>query len=458
MINLIGPLSFQIDIMLERIDHRYISIAGHAVDIISMVGIYYCCRDKEPWWALAITPMIVVPWLLIKAIMDRRRATVAAKNEEKDKHIASQPPPPTLKWLNNLIEVLWKTHRSFANQGFMEKIWPAIEEEVCSNSRIGCTLVGLKEFDIGSHPLKILNLSSFVSENGDEVLLQMEVTCESDASITLEWLPIPVTVRNIRATGVNLGLIIKGLSPLPSFIMGFQIFLLGEPDITWETAGMAKMTDIPGIESLVDYLIEEKIRAQLVLPSRILIPLELPEDALAKMRDMGLNVPENKEAEEDASHQAPLSVPTGVVQVTVIEAKLQEKTDFGFKHWAEFRTRGFSFTDLLPKANPGDPYAMVKIVHMERRSPTINNTLHPKWNFVCEFEVDLAFVPANLEIKVLDEDINIPGVQSDDDLGQVTESIATIRNAGEMDKWYNLEGGEGRIHLKLRWISQIEVE
>ena len=267
-----------------------------------------------------------------------------------------------------------------------------------------------------------------------------------------------MTIRDIEASNVKLGISLKKLIPDPPFIGGLEIFLLEEPDITWETAGMAKMTDIPGIESLVDYLIEEKIRAQLVLPSRILIPLELPEDALAKMRDMGLNVLDKKEAEEDVSHQAPLTVPTGVVQVTVIEAELQEKTDFGFKHWTEFRTHGFSFTDLLPKANPGDPYAIVKIVHMERRSPTINNTLHPKWNFVCEFEVDLAFIPANLEIKVLDEDINIPGVQSDDDLGQVTENIATIRNAGEMDKWYNLEGGGGRIHLKLRWISQHEVE
>ena len=441
-------MSFQIDIMLERIDHRYISIAGHAVDIISMVGIYYCCQDKEPWWALAVTPMIVVPWLLIKAVMERRSAASATKEDQNNELIASQPPPSTLKWLNNLIELLWKTHRSFANKVFMEKVWPAVQEEVCNDSRFGCALVGLKEFDIGCCPPKIHKLSSFVSENDGEVLLQMELCLKSDGTITLDWLPIPVTVRNIRATSVNLGLILKGLSPSPPFIKGFQIFLLGEPDIHWDTAGMAKITDIPGIESLVDYLIEDKIRAQLVLPNRITVPLELPEVALAKMRDIGLNVPDKKEAEEEVPH---LVSPSGVVHVTVIEAELQEKTDFGFKHLMEFRNRGFSFTDLLPKANPGDPYAMVKIVHMEHRSPTINNTLHPRWNFECEFEVDLAFVPANLEIKVLDEDINIPGVQSDDELGHVTESIATVRNVGEMDQWYNLEGGEGRIHLKLRW-------
>ena len=83
-----------------------------------------------------------------------------------------------------------------------------------------------------------------------------------------------MTVKNIEARNVKLGLILKRLSPSPPFIGGFQIFLLEEPDITWDTAGMAKMTDIPGIESLIDYLIEEKIRGKLVLPNRISVPLD----------------------------------------------------------------------------------------------------------------------------------------------------------------------------------------
>ena len=263
-----------IDLMLGRIDHRYISIAGHAIDIISMIGIYYCCRDREPWWAMAATSLIAGPWLLIKMVMDRRKPARPTEEEEEDKPVASQPPmATTLNWLNTLIEILWKTHRSFANQVFMKKVWPVIKEEVCNNSRIGCALVGMKEFDIGSFTPRILNISC-VSETDRELLLQMEVTFKSNASITLDWLSIPVTVRNIEARNVNLGLILKRLSPSPPFIGEFQFFLLEEPDITWETAGLAKMTDIPGIEFLIDYLIEEKIRGQLVLPNRISVQLD----------------------------------------------------------------------------------------------------------------------------------------------------------------------------------------
>ena len=266
-----------VDLMIGRIDHRYISIACHAVDLISMIGIYYSCRDREPWWAMAVTPWIAVPWLLIKVVVDRRKpARTEEEEEEEGNPVASHPPlATTLNWLNNLIEMLWKTHRSFANHVFRKKVWPVIQEEVCNNSRIGCAfMVDMKEFDIGSFPPRILKLSHSASETGGELLLQMEVAFKSNVSITLDWFPIPVTVKNIEARNVKLGLILKSLSPSPPFIGGFQIFLLEEPYITWDTAGMAKMTDIPGIESLIDYLIEKKIRGKLVLPNRISVQLD----------------------------------------------------------------------------------------------------------------------------------------------------------------------------------------
>ena len=273
--------------MLGHIDHCYISIAGHAIDIISMVGIYYCCVDKEPWWALAVTPLIAVPWFLIKVLLDRRKQECPEAEEGEN----SQPPPPTLKWLNNLIEILWKTNRSFANRVFKEKVWPLIEEEACNNSRIACALVGLKEFDIGGHPPRILNITISKTKRwvrgprwsaakgvgrvtDQEIILHIEVTFKSNASISLDWFPIPVTIRDIEASNVKLGISLKRLIPDPPFIGGLEIFLLEEPDITWETGGMAAVTDIPGIEQLVDYLIEEKIRSKLVLPNRISVKLD----------------------------------------------------------------------------------------------------------------------------------------------------------------------------------------
>ena len=437
-------------IMLRRISDHYTSIAGNALDIASMIGIYYCCRDQELWWALVVTPMIAVPWLLIKDIMEQRET---ANTTQEDRHIASQP-PPTLNWLNNLIEILWKTHRSFANQVFIKMVWPEIREEICKKSKIGCSLVDMKAFDIGNFPPKISKVScSFLTaaETVRELLLKMDITFNSNASITLTGLAIPVTVRNIEARIVSLSLLLKRLSPLPPFIGGFQIFLPEEPDITWDTGGMARVTDIPGIESLVDYLIEEKIRGKLVLPNRI--SLELPKVARDAMSKMSL-----KGKMEEESHLGHSSALLGVVQVTVIEATGLQKTDSGFEH-STIDNRNplrLDLTDLLPKTNPGEPYVLVKLANLEHRSPTDQNTLYPKWNFKCEFLVDLAMVGANLEVKVFDR--NILGVKSDYLLGKVTINLTQIRFPEEVDKWYSFEGSPGKIHLKLKWIPRDQFE
>ena len=281
-------------IMLRRISDHYTSIAGNALDLASMIGIFYCCRDQELWWALAVTPLIAVPWLLIKWMMEQKKTAITTGKEEEDRPILWQH-PPTLNWLNNLIEILWKTHHTFANRVFIKKVWPELREEICKTSKIACSLVDMKAFDIGNFPPKILKISCTsptASETERELLLKMEISLNSNASITLTGLAIPATVGNIEARSVSLCLLLKRLSPLPPFIGGFQIFLPEEPEITWETGGMARVTDIPGIESLVDYLIEEKIRAKLVLPN--FISLELPEVAKAAMSRLGLEEPIKK--------------------------------------------------------------------------------------------------------------------------------------------------------------------
>ena len=284
--------------------HRYLlSIVGHAVDIASMMGIYYCCRDKELWWSVAATPFIAIPWLLVKVVLAKKIATCTTMDEENHNNNEGSAktndlmPPATLNWLNDLIETLWRTYGSFANQVFTKKVWPEIKEQLCKSSKLGCVLVELQEFDIGTLPPRIIGISCFsqqVSEHDMELLLKVEITFNSNASITLSGLG---GVKDILARNVKFCLLLKGLSPSPPFIRGFQVFLSEEPDITWETVGLAKVTDFIGIEAITDYLIEENIRRELVLPNRISV--EIPEAAItALLRKMGLEVPAKEEMEQ----------------------------------------------------------------------------------------------------------------------------------------------------------------
>ena len=276
--------------------HRHmLSIVGHAIDIVSMMGIYYCCCDKELWWSVAATSFIAMTWLLAKVVLEKKISASTTtdvenrSNNEDSVQTNDLMAPATLNWLNSLIKTLWRTHHSFVNQVFIKKVWPEIKEQICKSSKLGCVLVDLQEFDIGTLPPRIMGISSSshtVSEHDLELLLKVEISFNSNASITLSGFG---GVKDIVATNVKICLLLKGLSPSPPFIQGFQVFLSEEPDITWETVGLAKVTNIIGIEDITDYLIEENIRRELVLPN--CISLELPEAVIAALRKIGLEVP-----------------------------------------------------------------------------------------------------------------------------------------------------------------------
>ena len=431
-------------IILRRLGAHYAAFAGSALDLASMMGIYYCCRDQELWWALAVTPFIAGPWLLMKAILERRTTSNTIAEEDGR---ALPPPPPTLNWLNNIIDILWRTHRSFMNEAFNKKVWPEIRKVICKKTKIGCAVVDLKDFDIGSFPPKILRVhcnSLYTSENERELLLEMDIAFNSDASLTLTGLAIPMSIGNVEARIEGLCLHLERLSPLPPFVGDLKVFLTKEPDINWDTGGMAKVTDIPIIDSLVDNLIEGLIRAKLVIPN--CISLELPGMTRAE---------EKKEPiKEKMTHKRLSSTFLGLVQVTVIEAREMLKTEPGFEHWKldNENPLRFDITDLLPKTKAGDTHVLVKLADMEHKSQTVKGTLNPRWNFDCEFLVDIPMMGASLEVMVLDEETNSIRVKSGDLIGKVTINLTEIRLLENMDMWHNLEGSPGKIHLKLRWI------
>ena len=219
--------------------HRHLlSIVGHAVDIVSMIGIYYCCRDMELRWSVVATPFIAIPWLLAKFVLEKKISACTSMDEENQRNNEGSAqtndlmPPATLNWLNSLIKTLWRTHRSFANQVFIKKVWPEMEEQISQNSTLGCVLLDLQEFDFGPLPPSITGMSSFthtISKHDRELLLQVEINFNSNASIILSG---HVGVKDIVARNVKFCLLLKGLSPSPPFIQGFQVFLFEEPGST----------------------------------------------------------------------------------------------------------------------------------------------------------------------------------------------------------------------------------
>lgn len=123
--------------------------------------------------------------------------------------------------------------------------------------------------------------------------------------------------------------------------------------------------------------------------------------------------------------------PLGLLRLEVIEARHLKKADVG-----------------MLGLGKSDPYVNIIIGKDEFKTPTIFNTVNPKWNYVCE---TLAFFATqSIDLEVMDEDQG----SKDDFLGRISFPIETIVKDGMIDAWVNLKDTKvGRIHVKATWFN-----
>lgn len=123
--------------------------------------------------------------------------------------------------------------------------------------------------------------------------------------------------------------------------------------------------------------------------------------------------------------------PVGMVRLEIIEAHHLKKSDVGMLGMGK-----------------SDPYVNIIIGSQEFRTPTIYNTINPKWNFICEAPVFLS--AQSVELEVMDEDQG----SKDDFLGKASLSLETMLTENIIDAWISLKDtNTGKIHLKVTWIS-----
>ncbi|XP_075407615.1 extended synaptotagmin-1 isoform X2 [Tenrec ecaudatus] len=180
-------------------------------------------------------------------------------------------------------------------------------------------------------------------------------------------------------------------------------------DINW--TGMTNLLDIPGLSSLSDTMIMDSIAAFLVLPNRLLVPLVPNLQDVAQLR-------------------SPL--PRGIIRIHLLAA------------------RGLSSKDEYVKGlieGKSDPYALVRVGTQTFCSRVIDEELNPQWKET--YEVMVHEVPGQeIEVEVFDKDPD-----KDDFLGRMKLDVGKVLQAGVLDHWFPLQGGQGQVHLRLEWLS-----
>merc|ERR1711962_562672 len=144
---------------------------------------------------------------------------------------------------------------------------------------------------------------------------------------------------------------------------------------------------------------------------------------------MGVTSPTDEKAEKEITTEK-LDKAYYKLQVTVVEA-----------------------ADLVNKDKIGksDPYVVVKFQDQEFRSPTVKNSLSPKWNFISSFKVSSEETD-DIMFDVYDDDFGKDELQ-----GSFSISIADAFDEAPNTKWFDLKGCKtGKIAISFEFNDEVE--
>lgn len=130
------------------------------------------------------------------------------------------------------------------------------------------------EFDrnrilLGTTPLRIGGVKVYdLNTSRDEIIIDMDLIFASDCSINFRLAGIPAALNDFEIYG-KIRCILKPLISKAPFIGGIQVFFLDNPDINFNLAGPAEISNIPGLSDILHRIIVKKITKKMVSPNRI---------------------------------------------------------------------------------------------------------------------------------------------------------------------------------------------
>ncbi|XP_071275757.1 LOW QUALITY PROTEIN: extended synaptotagmin-1 [Agelaius tricolor] len=320
----------------------------------------------------------------------------------------SFPDVERAEWLNKVLAQAWPFLGRYLEKLLQDSVAPAIRASSAHLQSFTFTRV-----DLGQKPLRVLGVQAHPGTHKKQILLDLNISYVGDVQIDVEVKKFfcKAGVKGMQLHGV-LRIILEPLLGDAPIVGALSLFFIRRPtlDINW--TGMTNLLDIPGLSSMSDSMIMDSIASYLVLPNRLLVPLlpDLPEAARLRW-----------------------PLPRGVVRVSLVAARALRSKDRFLGGLVQGRS---------------DPYALLRVGTQAATSRVIGDSLDPVWDEMYEFMVHE--VPGQeLEVELFDKDPD-----KDDLLGRMKLDLGEVLRARVMDEWFPLqEGGQGRLHLRLEWLS-----
>ncbi|KAG8510236.1 Extended synaptotagmin-1, partial [Galemys pyrenaicus] len=319
----------------------------------------------------------------------------------------SFPDVEKAEWLNKIVAQVWPFLGQYMEKLLAETVAPAVRG---SNPHL--QTFTFTRVELGEKPLRILGVKVHTGQRKEQILLDLNISYVGDVQIDVEVKKYfcKAGLKGMQLHGVLRVILEPLIGDLP-IVGAVSMFFIRRPtlDINW--TGMTNLLDIPGLSSLSDTMIMDSIAAFLVLPNRLLVPLVPDLQDVAQLR-------------------SPL--PRGIIRIHLLAAQGLSSKDKYVKGLIEGKS---------------DPYALVRVGTQTFCSRVIDEDLNPQWGET--YEVMVHEVPGQeIEVEVFDKDPD-----KDDFLGRMKLDVGKVLQAGVLDDWFPLQGGEGQVHLRLEWLS-----
>ncbi|XP_074032959.1 extended synaptotagmin-like protein 2 [Leptinotarsa decemlineata] len=385
----------------------------------SVVGVVYLAGYMQ--WSVAwfIGPVVLFvlrdQW---KKSSDKRRtlAKLTAVSSEKEVVLARLNDLPAwvffpdierAEWLNRVIKQVWPNVNHFARELVRDTIQPVLRESLEKYKLNGFKF---ERIILGTVPFRIGGVKVY-DKNVDrnEIVMDLDIFYAGDCDISFHLSGLKGGIRDFQLHGM-LRVVMKPLISTMPLVGGIQVFFLNNPDIDFDLVGIADVLDMPGLSDILRRIVVETVASMMVLPNKF--PIKLSEEVEAI---------ELKATE-----------PEGVLRVHVFEARHLMKKD----------------VSILGKGK-SDPYAVVTVGAQEYKTKVIDNSVDPKWDYWCEFQI-LESNGQQLYIHLWDKD----DTGDDENLGRATIEVSNIVKKGNDDMWVTLEQAKhGMVHLRLTWLA-----
>ncbi|KAF7637201.1 hypothetical protein Mgra_00003376, partial [Meloidogyne graminicola] len=317
------------------------------------------------------------------------------------------PDVERIEWVNRILLQLWPYIGEYSNIFLKEFIEPQIRLQMPSPFK-SFKFVAI---DMGDIPFRVSGLKVYTQNVGrDKVIMDMDLCYAGDAEFTVQVCGFRGGLKQMVLSG-KLRVTLQPLLPNPPMVGGISGSFIELPKFDFILTGVGEFVQLPGLINAIRSIINLQLANLAVLPNKIVFPLAPNIDVSQ------LYFPE----------------PDGIVRLKVIEARNLENKDKTF----------------FNKKNVSDPYCEIQLGSQLFQTKVIDNNLNPIFNECFEAVVDQAS-GQRLRIELFDKDLT----GADEELGRLSLPLDIVRQTGEIDKWYQLEGCKhGELNLKVCWLN-----